>query len=110
MFIVRVFFFFSLFNIGFFCGVFFFFKSFGVLTAFNFQGAVLFIQRVPPQVHHACSGGGYSVRMQDKDTEKTQRSSREPVKAEKSHLGIFFFPPPPLLSNAGRDSEWMMTV
>lgn len=34
------------------------------------------------------------MRIQDKDTEKTQRSSREPVKAEKSHLGIFFPPLP----------------
>lgn len=31
-----------------------------LLTAFNFQGAVLFVKRIPPQVHHASSSGGYS--------------------------------------------------
>lgn len=35
--------------------------AFFVLTAFNFQGAVLFIKWVPPQVHHARCSGGYSV-------------------------------------------------
>lgn len=36
-----------------------------LLTAFNFQGAVLFIKRVPPQVHHASSSGGYSKKKKE---------------------------------------------
>lgn len=35
-------------------------RVFLLLTAFNFQGAVLFVKRIPPQVHHASSSGGYS--------------------------------------------------
>lgn len=52
--------------------------SFALLTAFNFQGAVLFIKRVPPQVHHASSSGGYSDKKKDRNRDlgdiiKTQR-------------------------------------
>lgn len=43
--------------------------SSALLTAFNFQGAVLFIQRVPPQVHHTSSSRCYSKK-------KTQKHNR----------------------------------
>lgn len=45
-----------------------------VLTAFNFQGAVLFIERVSPQVHHASSSGGYSGKT-------TQRNMLQQLKS-----------------------------
>lgn len=49
-------------------------------TAFDFQGAVLFVEGVPPQIHHASCCGGYS----GKDREQRQRvrekgEQREPL-------------------------------
>lgn len=53
-------------------GVFFF----ALLTAFNFQGAVLFVERVPPQVHHASSSGGYSAKKRQKQNTNVGGISR----------------------------------
>lgn len=55
-----------------FCFLFFF----ALLTAFNFQGAVLFVERVPPQVHHASSSGGYSAKKRQKQNTNVGGISR----------------------------------
>lgn len=30
-----------------------------LLTALDLQGAILFVQRVPPEIHHACGSRSY---------------------------------------------------
>lgn len=66
-----------------------------LLTAFNFQGAVLFIKRVPSQVHHASSSGGYSKKKKDKNRTDTYCRASDITKRTETECFCHTPLPPP---------------